>query len=369
MCKISRFNILDNLSDIGHQSFLYAACLKSKNVLKNSDKFIQFHSSVPGVQLLNFLTYQLKSIFRIPYLIFNNKIDTVICDINSTPAILPLLILKKIGVIDTVFVLDFRSNILHNRKNVLQSLLKSLYLNIFIKLSSIMYDGFTFISHSMKKYIVKKYHIKINKSAIWSSGVSNDFLVNKNPMNKSEFIIFHHGSLERGRGIIRLINAMPLIKLKFKRDIKLIIAGNGSLEGLIKKKSTNKEYRLDFKGQLHQKEIIQLIDSSSICLAPFDNSVANATSSPLKLMEYIARDKIIYATELSNFKESFSDYTGLHFLKSNNSENIAIELENFFLNYEDYFSKNKNNGRDIIMNDYTWLIQAKKIDNFIKKLY
>ena len=160
-----------------------------------------------------------------------------------------------------------------------------------------------------------------------------------------------------------------LIKLKFKRDIKLIIAGNGSLEGLIKKKSTNKEYRLDFKGQLHQKEIIQLIDSSSICLAPFDNSVANATSSPLKLMEYIARDKIIYATELSNFKESFSDYTGLHFLKSNNSENIAIELENFFLNYEDYFSKNKNNGRDIIMNDYTWLIQAKKIDNFIKKLY
>ena len=134
MCKVSRFNILEQLFKLGHKTFLYAACINIKDVEESSKYFIQFYSSVPGIQILNFIVYQIKSLFKIPYIIFSNKIDVVICDINSTPSILHLLILKKLRIIDTVFILDFRSNILHSRTNKLQTFLKTLYLILIIKI-------------------------------------------------------------------------------------------------------------------------------------------------------------------------------------------------------------------------------------------
>tara|TARA_B100000900_G_scaffold416237_1_gene450405 strand:- start:3470 stop:4642 length:1173 start_codon:yes stop_codon:yes gene_type:complete len=368
MCKVSRFNILEQLFILGHKTFLYAACINKNDVEKSSKNFTQFYSSVPGIQILNFIVYQLKSLFKIPYIVLNNKIDVVICDMNSTPSILHLLILKKMKIIDTTFVLDFRSNILHSRKNRLQTFLKKIYLSLFIKISSIMYDGFTFITDSIKNHIEKTYNATFNKSTVWSSAVSDNFLVKNETINNSKFTILHHGSLEKGRGVMRLINAVPMIKSDIRETIELAIAGNGSLIDEIKKKSLKKEYRIKFYGQLEQVEIIDLIDSASICIIPFDNSVANVTSSPLKLMEYVARDKIILVTQLDNFKKDFKHYSGLYFLDSNDSKDIALSIENSILNYNDYLSKKLNDGKGIIKKNYTWLIQAKKINNFLKEL-
>jgi glycosyltransferase involved in cell wall biosynthesis len=368
MCKVSRFNILEQLSIIGHQTFLYAACINKKDIKESSMNFTQFYSSVPGVQILNFIVYQLKSLFKIPYIIFNNKIDVVICDINSTPSILHLLILKKLRIIDTVFILDFRSNILHSRKNRLQTFLKRIYLKAFIKISSILYDGFTFITDSIKKHIEKVYNVAFKKSTIWSSAVSDNFLAKKRMIKNFKFIILHHGSLERGRGIMRLINAMHLIKPVIMDSVELAIAGNGSLTKAINHESLKNDSHVKFYGQLEENEVINLIDSASICVVPFDNSVANATSSPLKLMEYISRDKIILATQLENFKTNFKDYNGLYFFNTNEPKDIALLIEELIINYNQYLSKKLNNGSEIIRKNYTWSIQAKKIDTFLKTL-
>lgn len=368
MCKVSRFNILEQLFKLGHKTFLYAACINKKDVEESSKYFIQFYSSVPGIQILNFIVYQIKSLFKIPYIIFNNKIDVVICDIISTPSILHLLILKKLRIIDTVFILDFRSNILHSRTNKLQTFLKALYLILIIKISSVMYDGFTFITDSIKSHLEKTYNVIFKKSTVWSSAVSDNFLLKNKKIKNSKFIILHHGSLERGRGVMRLIKAMPLINPNFMTGVELAIAGNGSLIKEIKNASLKEDNHLKFYGQLEQGKIIELIDSASICIVPFDNSIANATSSPLKLIEYIARDKIILATQLDNFKKDFNHYSGLYFLDSNKPKDIALLIEELIFNYSQYLSKKANDGSEIIRKDYTWSIQAKKIDNFLKEL-
>ena len=119
MCKVSRFNILDQLNELGYKTYLYAACINKNDVKKGSGQFKLYFSSVPGLQILNFVIYQFKSIFKIPYIIYNQKIDIVMCDINSTPSLLPLLILKKLRLIKTIFILDFRSNILHKEYQII----------------------------------------------------------------------------------------------------------------------------------------------------------------------------------------------------------------------------------------------------------
>ena len=85
-------------------------------------------------------------------------------------------------------------------------------------------------------------------------------------------------------------------------------------------------------------------------------------------MEYISRDKIILATQLENFKTNFKDYNGLYFFNTNEPKDIALLIEELIINYNQYLSKKLNNGSEIIRKNYTWSIQAKKIDTFLKTL-
>ena len=85
-------------------------------------------------------------------------------------------------------------------------------------------------------------------------------------------------------------------------------------------------------------------------------------------MEYIARNKIILATQLRNFKDDFQNYSDLYFLKSNNSNDIALSLSEFVSEYNYYLEKHKYDGIDLIERRYTWKIQAKKINKYLQKL-
>ncbi len=175
LCKVSRFSILDELYKLDNKCHLHAAAI-SKNNISSKKNINLSYVLLPGIQILNFIVYQIKSFFIIPKLIYSNNINYVICDINSTPSIIFLLLLKKLRIIKVNFILDFRSNILHKRKNKIQNFLKTVYLFFILKLSKLLYDRFTFITPSFKNYIENSYNLEFSKSIFWSSAVSDDFL-------------------------------------------------------------------------------------------------------------------------------------------------------------------------------------------------
>ena len=364
LCKQSRFSILKSLSKKGNKTFLFAAHINKKNITKTTI-FHQTSISLPGIQLVNFITYQMKSLFIIPNIIFNKNIDVVICDINSTPSIIPLLILKKFNLIETTFILDFRSNILHSRKNVIQNIFKDIYLRIMINISFILYEKFTFITFSFKSHIEKKFNIKYKNFTVWSSGVDKKFLTETKKVENQKFTIIHHGSLEKGRGIMRLIDSMPLLKNELSSKVVLKIAGVGSLAKQISELSKNSEYNLKFYGEIKHEDIIAFIDIGDMGIVPFDNSIANRTSSPLKVVEYVARNKIILATKLKNFENNFSNYSSIYYMKSNSSQDIASAIENIISNYDKIKKNNLGDGQILIRQKYTWDVQAEKIIKFI----
>lgn len=365
-CKTSRFSILKELNKLGNDCTLHAACIDSRKVEKVQNLNLSY-VSLPGIQILNFIIYQIKSFFLIPKIIFNKKIDSIICDINSTPSIFLLLILKKMRILNIDFILDFRSNIMHDRKSKFQNILKKYYLIIMLRFANFFYDGFTFITSSFKNVLEKKYNIFFDKYIFWSSGVP-DYFLQKNTAKKTDdnFIILHHGHLERGRGIVRLIHSMKYLNNHLSDKIILKIAGSGNLEKLIKSLSTNIEYKLQFLGVIDHKDIVNLIDTSDLCVVPFDKSIGNETSSPLKLMEYVSRNKPIIATKLENFINDFEDFDRLFFMNDNSPESIAYSIDKYILNINSN-EKIYNKGQDIILKKFTWAIQAKKIDRFLKE--
>ena len=367
LCKVSRFSILDELYKLDNRCYLHAAAISKNNILSKKNINLSY-VVLPGIQILNFIVYQVKSFFIIPKLIYSNNINYVICDINSTPSIILLLLLKKLRIIKVNFVLDFRSNILHKRKNKIQNFLKTVYLFFILKLSKLLYDRFTFITPSFKNYIENSYNLEFSKSIFWSSAVSDDFLdypkkIIHQPKNK--FTLFHHGSLESGRGIIKLIKSLPIIIKNESMVIELKIAGSGSLENRIESLS-QKMNNLSFLGRIDREEVINQIDNASLCVVPFENSIGNSTSSPLKVMEYVSRDKVILASELPNFLNDFENYSGLFFMNDNNPNSIAKSVSNCIKNYKNYSSK-ENEGKKLIRDHFTWKIQAKKINIFLNE--
>lgn len=366
LCKQSRFSILKSLSKKGNKTFLYAAHINKKNIVK-TNIFHQTSISLPGIQLINFITYQVKSFFIIPKIIFNNNIDVVICDINSTPSIIPLLILKKFKLIKTTFILDFRSNILHSRKNVIQNILKGIYLRIMINISFFLYEKFTFITFSFKSHIEKKFNITYKNFTVWSSGVDKKFLTKTEKIENQKFTIIHHGSLEKGRGIMRLIESMSLLNKELNNKVVLKIAGVGSLDKKISELSKNSKYKLKFYGEINHADIIAFIDMGDIGIVPFDNSIANKTSSPLKVVEYVARNRTILATKLKNFENNFSNYSSIYYMNNNSSKDIARAIENIINNYDNIKKNNLGDGQMLIRKKYTWDAQAKKIIKFINE--
>ena len=165
---------------------------------------------------------------------------------------------------------------------------------------------------------------------------------------------------------MRLIDAMKYLNNNLSDKITLKIAGSGNLEDDIKSLSIKKEYKLQFLGIIDHKDIVSLIDSADLCIVPFDNSIGNATSSPLKLMEYVARNKSIIATKLENFLNDFKDYDSLYYIKNNNPKSIAESIDRYIFNYKNYPKGISNQGQMLIKKKFTWKIQAKKIDNFLE---
>ena len=86
LCKVSRFSILDELYKLDNRCYLHAAAISENNLLGKKNIHLSY-VILPGIQILNFIVYQMKSFFIIPKLIYSKNINYVICDINSTPSI------------------------------------------------------------------------------------------------------------------------------------------------------------------------------------------------------------------------------------------------------------------------------------------
>jgi len=164
---------------------------------------------------------------------------------------------------------------------------------------------------------------------------------------------------------MKLIEALPIISKNESIFVDLKIAGSGSLDKRIESLS-KKIDNLFFLGRVDRKEVINYIDNASLCIVPFENSIGNATSSPLKVMEYLSRDKLILASKLPNFLNDFENYSGLFFMDNNNPKTIAKSVSNCIKNYENFIPK-ENEGKELIRDNFTWKIQANKINLFLNK--
>ncbi len=371
LSKTSRIEMTKELLNKGHLAYLIVPYSGNRHDF-GLGKNIVYLPTVPwrGFYSLGFcLTLFL---YLIPVALLDIP-NIILFDFVALFPLVPFIVLSKLRLIKTKFVLDIRSIPVEVHEPI--DRIKEQIYEVVLSLANFFSDGVTVISPLMKKQICHEYNIDENNVGIWSSGVSLATFnfegidhVNEPPFCNKEFIVMYHGTLTQSRGLQETVKAIGLLNSRYP-SIVFFILGDGKAKS--KLELSIKELNLGNNVFLHKpvpyEDVPKYIASCDIGILPFPNLNWWRVSSPLKLMEYLAMGKSVIVTDIEAHRKVLNNSPCGIFIKSNSPEEIAQGI------IRAYTLRNKlkeigNVGREIVARDYTWKKQADNLINFLESL-
>ena len=303
------------------------------------------------------------------YWITFNKTDIIIVDYSLVKIVLiPLIINKIIRVEKQIkYILDIRTLPVDIR-SFEEKILKLLFSLYYAKK---YFNGITYITNFMKEYLDSIGFINNNLlSIIWSSSVDID-LFNPNRFlkkDKNYFEVFYHGGISISRGCFNLVKAVEILRNK-GYPIKLKMIGRiVDYKILNYIKSKNIDSYINILSPKPIQRMPALIAECDLPVLPFPKFIGWRVSSPIKLFEYLAMEKIVVATNIEAFTNIFRDNQKfVIYSKTSKPRDLASTILYVFKNFEELKFYNKN-SRKFIVNNYTWQHQALKLNKFFSNI-
>lgn len=284
---------------------------------------------------------------------------------------IPCALLAKLT--KTKFILDIRSTPVDTPG--LPGAFRKLVFHISVLIAKNLFSGLTIITPLMRKSLCSSYKINQSKVGVWTSGVSStSFNPEKYSISGSElkhslnlddkFIVFYHGVLSDNRGTTATVEAIKLLRQKYP-EIVLFLLGSPRYSKL-------NELLLD-EG-LHENVIIhdpithekvpKFVSISDICIIPLLNIPIWRYQSPLKLLEYLAMEKVVIVSAIPAHNDVIGTEECGIYLQSVNPSEIAKAIMYAYLNSNRLASWGKS-GRVIVQKNYTWEKVAKDVENYL----
>ncbi len=181
---------------------------------------------------------------------------------------------------------------------------------------------------------------------------------------EKRYKILYLGRLDRRKGLIELLNALPLIKKEIK-EVLLIVVGKGPLEYECKRivREMNLSDAVIFRGYAKSAQIPSYYASCDVYCSP----ALGGESFGIVLLEGMAVGKPVVASKIPGYDRVIIDgYNGL-FFDPHKPEDIAQKIISV-LKDKDLRERLINNGKEFVK-EYSWFNVAKKIERFyIEKL-
>ena len=312
--------------------------------------------------------YILKLILFLPIYCVIKKIDVIIVDVRTILGTLIILIIKKIFAIKVIF--DVRS------------IPVEMNLPWDYKLSCVIankyFDGATFITDGTKSYVENLIKVKYNKSEIFPSAVNlslfHSRIINNIPLSvkektKGKLILLYHGSISPNRGISLVIDAINQIKNTYPNLLFISISDNNNY---ISDYCNSNNYLISdnllLLDIIQHEKLAAYINLADICVVPLPRILWWEISSPLKLMEYLAMEKPIILSDIKAHLDVIprdSDFAV--YFNPDDKNDLSKKISEAISNLNN-LKNNAAKGREIARQKFTWDIQAKVIEEFIKKI-
>ena len=387
--------MLDTIKPLGQSSTVHIwEFIKSLSklgqevhVMTISDKIfggVVFHSLIKKKQNISgTFVFRLHYLMQIGKVVNELKFD-ILYTRNSLRGIIgvlirllkgPKLVLELNGLVSEDWKLEKeRNGDINMFRNVRVKL--SDWVEIFVAKKA---DAVIVVAQGIKDILIKR-GVDENKIFVIPNGANIDlFRPIKDPainelrhrysINEEDHVITFVGNFEWYHGIEYLIRSAPLILNTFP-NTKFLIVGDGpirkELENLVK--NMNLFDKIIFTGRAPYEMVPLYINMADVCVAPFTRARNERIGlSPLKIYEYLACGKPVIA----------SDIKGVGDLLRHSNAGIAVtpedpvELANAIIKLlkdEELRRQMGENGRKVVVNNYSWDHTAKKTIEVFEKI-
>jgi len=224
-------------------------------------------------------------------------------------------------------------------------------------------DFLVAITTTLRDEIIRKFDTRINTDLILPVGFNQDFIKEYNL--KKDIDIIYTGNFSEWKGLDILIEAIKIVKNKFKRDISTYIIGARNTEidkfnKLVKEK--NLQENIKILERIKHKEIIKFLRRAHIGALPNKYLDDGAMyTSPLKLYEYLGIGLKVVASRLPSIQSEIEESL-VYFFTPENPVDLADKIE-FALNDKKFSQKKVKDFARL----YTWEARALKFSNFFNE--
>jgi glycosyltransferase involved in cell wall biosynthesis len=319
------------------------------------------------------MMYSVTLLFLLPLLVVFSRPDFVIMepDVSALGSI-PTILVSKFKRVK--FVLDIRSTpveIVGFRGSI-----RKIWFSVSVLLAKKLFDGMTIITPLMKKEVCSRFNINPAKVGVWTSGVSDSLFNPQNLISESaelkrklgligKFVVFYHGVFTATRGLQETIKAMKILKHRYSNAV-LFLLGTGSivsnLQTLIQKEDL--QDNVIIHNPIGHLEVPKFVGMSDVCIVPLPYHPYWRFQSPLKLLEYLAMEKVVILTDIPAHRAVIGEAKCGVYISSVNPMEIAKAIEYVYLNKDSLKERGKI-GREIIKREYTWEIVAGSLEDYL----
>lgn len=379
-CQTSQLEILRNLTQRGHRATLIA--IQSEKKIHSKDKGVNL-ILVPlrYVPLVSPLMFSGIVFFLLPFYVVVSRPDFIITE-PDIPVIgfIPSILFSKFKKVK--LVLDVRSTpvgtdaipgfIARGRE-----FLTSFSFSTSILTAKKFFDSITIITPLMKNQICTRFNINPKRVGVWTSGVSTrffnpeDYIFRKNKLKRElgllgKFIVFYHGSVSMKRGLVETVEAMSIVKRAYP-DVVFFLLGAGSqarayLEKLIQRNGLQENVIVH--DAVDYSEVPSYISVCDVGIVPLPNLPYWRFQCPLKLLEYLAMEKVVIATDIPAHRTVVGDKKCCIYLRSESPNDIAKSIVYAYLNKNKLEEWGKS-GRKIVQKNYTWDKVSTDLENHL----
>jgi len=311
--------------------------------------------------------------FFLPISIIISKPDRVILSPDvSILGSLPGLLISQFKKVK--FVLDIRS--IPVETVGFRGFLHRFWFSVSVLIAKKVFDGITIITPAMKKEICNAFDVDPDRVGVWTSGVSDSLFNPENLTAKrlelkrklgltGKFVVFYHGVFTATRGLTETIEAMKILRRKHP-NIVFFLLGTGPtvtmLRALIQKE--NLQENVIITNPVNQSEVPKYIGICDIGIVPLPDHPYWRFQSPLKLLEYLAMEKVVILTDIPAHRAVIGEAKCGLYISSVKPMEIAKAIEYAYLNKENLEEWGKN-GREIVKEKFTWKKVARDLENYL----
>lgn len=370
--KTALLSITGQLADLGHDTSVIA--VRSRNVSRVNDSKVHI-TTVPlrYVPIVSPLMFTITVIFMLLFSIMLARPDVVIVEpdiyVLSFLPVVPFFRLRK-----TKLVLDIRS--IPVETVGLRGFLQDFSFSVAVLIAKKLFDGITIITPSMKKEVCNDFDLNPEKVGVWTSGVSDSLFNPENFISENtelkrklgltgKFVVFYHGVFTPTRGLAETIDALKILLPKYP-NIVFFLLGTGplasKLSALIQKEGLQENVIIG--NPVDQVEVPKFISVCDIGIVPLPDNPYWRFQSPLKLLEYLAMEKVVILTDIPAHRAVIGEAKCGVYVSSVNPMEIAKAIEYVYLN-KDTLKERGKIGREIVKREYTWEKVAGSLENYL----